>query len=99
MGIKCKNGILKKGNKIYVDGSYYLSHGVDDFDGGLCTIDRLEDGISAGKKVLMVGVVERPGTLYNWEFLKPKQEELKERFGTKAGMKNPDDRIEFNTFL
>jgi hypothetical protein len=79
------------GQKIYVPTSLYLSHGLDDFEGGIATITKIEKDYN-----LMVGIKEQPGTLYNWKYLLEKQEELKKRFGKRKAHPDPDDRPEFN---
>lgn len=78
------------GQKIYVHSSYYISHGSDDFVGGLATISAVKEGISAGKPCPFVSIEERPGVEYNWEFLEEEQEELKKQFGEEKSHSQPD---------
>ena len=87
------------GQKIYVDTDLYLSHGLDDFEGGIAVISKVVKDPDLPKNHhnhLMVGIKERPGTLYNWRYLKEKQEQLKERFKENKAHPIPDDRPEFN---
>jgi hypothetical protein len=87
------------GQKIYVSTSLYLSHGMDDFEGGIATISKIEESSFLPKdsvNYLMVGIKERPGTLYNWKNLLEHQEEFKKRFGKKHAHPDPDNRPEFN---
>lgn len=52
----------KVGDDVYVGGSMYLSHGMDDFQGGLCKITKVSVGISAGEPEWFIEIKERPGT-------------------------------------
>ena len=88
--------VPKVGDKIYVDSSYYLSHGEDDFHGGIATVSKVSKGISAGKPVPYVMVEENLGTEYNWKELEKKQKELKKEFGSQKAHSCPDTRPEFN---
>jgi hypothetical protein len=80
-----KVSIPKVGDDIYVDTSLYLSHGPDDFQGGLCKVSRVYKEISAGKPTVFVVVKEGPGHDYNWEYLAERQAELKKEFGRRCG--------------
>jgi hypothetical protein len=87
------------GQKIYVPTSIYLSHGMDDFVGGIATISKIEKSAYLPEdhcNYLMVGIEEKPGTLYNWNSLLSEQEELKIRFKKHRAHPDPDDRPEFN---
>ena len=81
---------LKIGQKIYVETHLYMSHGSDDVIGGLATVSKIKDGISAGKKVPFVSVKEHPGNSYNWKLLSQKQDQLKEEFGNQIAKADPD---------
>lgn len=89
----------KIGDSIYVPTSLYVYRGSDDFAGGLATIDKIdkskhlpEDNIN----YMMVGIKERPGTMYNWKNLLENQEKWKEEYGKQKAHPDPDDRPEFN---
>jgi hypothetical protein len=87
------------GQKIYVPTSLYLSHGMDDFIGGIATISKIEESTYLSEddcNYLMVGIEEKPRTLYNWNSLLKEQNELKTRFGKNCAHPDPDDRPEFN---
>lgn len=86
----------KVGDDIYVDTIGYLGHGVGDFQGGLCKVIEVEEGISGGEETHYITVDERPNTSYNWELLCLKQDELKEQFGDKRGYADPDYSPECN---
>ena len=73
-----------------------MSHGQDDFVGGLVKVSKVLLGISAGKPTPFVEIKERPGTQYNWLILAEEQEKLKAQFGDKRAYADPDDREEFN---
>jgi len=62
----------KVGDKIYLDSSFYISHGEDDFVGGLCTINVIEYSEHLKPdhcNYCMIGVAERPGFLQNYKSL------------------------------
>lgn len=80
------------GQKIYVPTTLYLSHGLDDFVGGIATISK----IKPEEHYILIGIEERPGTLYNWKYLKEGQKEWKKRYGKNKAHPDPDDRPEFN---
>ena len=92
----------KIGDKIYVHSSFYISHGSDDFVGGLCTIDGIEYSktlpedhcnycmVRIKERPSMVRIKERPSTAYNYLYLLEEQEELKEQFGDQVGYPDTD---------
>lgn len=89
----------KIGEKIYVPNSLHVYRGVDDFQGGLCTISEVKESKHLSKdhfNYYMVTIEEEPGAEYNWKNLIAQQEELKKRFGISKGKKFPDNRGEFN---
>jgi len=88
----------KVGDRIYVEGTIYLTHGVDDFQGGLCTVKAVQTHTENGEEVVSsVEVEEDPGTWYTWPgYLEARQAELKERYGDQKGAPKPDYRAEFN---
>lgn len=91
--------VPKIGQKIYVPSSIYVYRGEDDFEGGIATINKIDksDYLPPDHyNYLMVGIEERPGTLYNWRVLCEDQEKLKERFGNQIAYPDPDLRPEFN---
>lgn len=84
------------GQDVYISTSLYLSHGMDDFHGGLCRISNISEGVSAGVKVPFIEVEENPGTRHNWKVVCEEQDKLRERFGDQRGYADPDERPEFN---
>src|SRR5215472_12787710 len=72
---------LRSGDVIYVDSSIYLSHGRDDFRGGLAEVVSLRADLSAGRHVPFVCVAQDPGTWHNWQRLAAEQKELRAQFG------------------
>ena len=76
----------KVGDEIYVESSFYISHGEDDFCGGLAKISK----ISKEYGTTFVEVVERPSHGYNYEILMENQEQLKKQFGKKRAHPDPD---------
>jgi len=94
--LESKLNLPQIGKDVYIPTSLYMGHGRDDFQGGLCKVIKIEEGISAGKKAYFIEVAERPGHMYNWEFLQEDQKELKKEYGKRRGCPDPDYRPEFN---
>lgn len=89
----------KIGDKIYVPTSFYLSHGEDDFVGGLATIKNIEKSKSLPKdhfNYLFVTIEERKGSSYNYKCLMEDQDKLKKEFGDQKAYPDPDYSPEFN---
>jgi hypothetical protein len=84
--------IPKVGDDVYVDTSLFVTHGEDDFIGGLCKVC----SVSNAGESLSIEVEEDKGASYLWSYLKELQESLKLKFGTERGHKKPDYRKEFN---
>jgi hypothetical protein len=88
------------GDEIYAPSSYYLSHGIDDFVGGLARvksvrpITELTIGPNAGKHFV---TVEEGGSAWRWEgYLDAQQAELKKEFGKRRAHPDPDNSPESN---
>jgi hypothetical protein len=81
------------GDLVYVDSSLHVTHGIDDFIGGLCEVKSIE---TFGEKLHRIRVKEDPDTSYSWEYLLELQDKLKKEFGEKKGHSRPDLRSEFN---
>lgn len=89
----------KIGNDIYIDTSIYVSHGKDDFHGGLCKIIKINKNSILpvdSDNYIMICVEENPGHSYNWNYLIENQEKWKIKFGETRGYQDPDDRLQFN---
>ncbi|MBT3398279.1 hypothetical protein HOA55_05455 [archaeon] len=84
------------GQDIYLPTVGYISHGADDFEGGLCKVVDIQIGIGGVGKTPFVYVEERPGHGHNWEMLEERQQELKERYGDQRGRPDPDYAPEAN---
>jgi hypothetical protein len=85
------------GDKIYLPTTLHVSHGVDDFQGGLCTVAATRRQKAGDREVTYVEVEEDLGRWVLWEtYLEPKQEEWKKAFGERRGKPDPDTRPEFN---
>lgn len=88
--MKTKNN-LKVGNQVYIEGSYSISNGSSDVDGGLATIEKITNGMSAGKQCRFIELKGIPGHSYNWDtYLKPIQASLKKQYGKQKAAPNPD---------
>jgi hypothetical protein len=83
------------GEDVYVPTSLHLTHGADDFAGGLCRIVRVDPETAPGG-ITFVEVEEDPGTLHNWKYLLEHQDEWRARYGDRRGCPDPDHRPEFN---
>lgn len=89
--------VPKEGDLLYVLTELYLSHGVDDFLGGLATVASVKEGKSGGRTVHYIEVKERPGHQYNWEdYLAEDQDRLRAEHGSTCACRDPDFRSQFN---
>lgn len=80
------------GDEVYVGSSLHLTHGRDDFRGGLCRVVSVRERHG----LVFVEVAEDPGTLHAWPYLAEHQDEWRARFGQQHGRPDPDLRPEFN---
>jgi hypothetical protein len=87
---------LRPGDVVYVDSSIYLSHGSDDFYGGLAEVVSLRAGLSVGSDLPYVCFAQDPGTWHNWQRLAAEQKQMRALFGKNWSHPSPDDRPEFN---
>src|SRR5215467_2578238 len=87
---------LTQGDVIYVDTSLYLSHGRDDFRGGLAEVVESRMDISGGKPAPFVRLVQERDTWHNWTMLAAEQKKLRAEFGKNYAHPDPDYRPEFN---
>jgi hypothetical protein len=87
---------LRQGDVIYIETELYLSHGRDDFRGGLAEVTGFRSDISAGKPTRFVRVAQQADTWHNWQMLAAAQKNLRTEFGTKWAHPDPDHRPEFN---
>ena len=83
------------GDKIYIPSVAFLSHGRDDFHGGVATVMAVHS-TERGYTEIRVEVLERPGVHYAWSALAPQQAELKSRFRGQIAHSDPDPRPQFN---
>ena len=85
--------IPEVGMKIYVPSAFYLSHGEDDFCGGIATISEIKYSDHLPKdhfNYCFVGIEESERTRYNYLSLMSQQEELKQEFGDNKCYPDPD---------
>ena len=95
----CESGSVPElcmGDVVYVETELYLSHGRDDFRGGLAQVIELATGISAGKPTPFIVVAQQPDTRHNWKLLAASQKKLRSEFGKSWAHPDPDHRPEFN---
>ena len=85
--------IPKVGDLVYVDTSLFVTHGEDDFIGGLCEVISVD---THGEDIHRICVKEDPDTSHLWEYLGEMQDKLKKEFGNNRGYLRPDYRPEFN---
>jgi hypothetical protein len=90
-----KMDVPKVGDKIHVPSVAFLTHGQDDFRGGLATVVAIHS-TESGDTEIRVEVKERPGVHYAWSALAPQQSELKARCGDQLAHPDPDPRPQFN---
>lgn len=91
--------IPQVGDKIYIDTYLFVTHGIDDFIGGICTISKVEFNDYFKKDDAhhySIEVEEDLGAFYSYHGLLEMQEALKTSFGNNKGHKRPDYRDEFN---
>ncbi len=88
---------LRVGDVIYLDTELYISHGRDDFYGGLAELVEVKLERIGANPVVFVRAVQEPDTWHNWStYLAPMQKKLREEFGKKWAHPHPDWRPEFN---
>lgn len=87
---------LRKGDVVYVDTELYISHGRDDFRGGLAEVTEVRPDISKGQPTPFIRVAQEPDTLHNWKILAADQKKLRAEFGKSWAHPDPDNRAEFN---
>jgi hypothetical protein len=96
---QCDAGVvpeLRPGDVVYVDTELYLSHGRDDFRGGLGEVVEYGMDTSAGRATPFVRVAQEPDTWHNWRELASLQKKLRAEFGGEWAHPDPDYRAEFN---
>lgn len=84
------NRSVSVGDKIYIPGRAFISHGEDDVAGGSATVSKVTRRESGGGIHLFIEVKEVPGTSYNWTFLRDRQVELAAQFGASEAHPDPD---------
>jgi hypothetical protein len=84
------------GDVIYIPTQIYLSHGVDDIQGGQATVTEVQEIICGGKPMVFVRTDIMPDALKNWRFLEEQQAELASWFGDRKAYPDPDHSPEFN---
>jgi hypothetical protein len=89
---------LRNGDVIYLETSRYISHGCDDFCGGLAEVTEVTQGKSKGQLAPFVRVAQQADTLHNWKLLAAEQNKLRREHGTNWARPDPDDRPEFNGY-
>ena len=85
------------GEDVCVSSALHLSHGEDDFAGGMCEIAEVihYENFPPGNQ-LFVELVEQPGTQHSWLNLMSEEPHNLERYGDQRGRPDPDHRPEFN---
>ena len=91
-----KSGNPEVGELIYLPTSLYLSHGVDDFFGGLCEVTRV---VEDNRGVVWIQVAEKPECQMTWKgYLLENQAKWRKEYKNRRGKADPDYRLEFNTW-
>jgi len=81
----------KKGDKIYVPSALYLSHGADDFAGGIATVSAVKKTRMGGKADFEITVEEKPHSGFYWSNLSQDQVRLKKEYGKQKAHADPDN--------
>src|SRR5690348_14774689 len=89
---------LRKGDVIYLESERFISHGCDDFCGGLAEVTEVTQGKSKGQLVPFVRVAQQADSLHNWKLLAAEQNKLRRAHGTNWARPDPDNRPEFNGY-
>lgn len=92
MAKKSEVSVPKVGQDIYIRGAMYMSHGEDDYEGGLAKVTE----VKKEKYGVFVSVKEVPGHSWNWDCLVEEQAQLKKEYKKKRAHPDPDTRPEFN---
>jgi hypothetical protein len=87
---------LRNGDMIYLDTELYISHGRDDFRGGLAEVIEVKPDVSGGKPTPFIRTAQQPDTWHNWKYLAAEQKKLRAEFGKRWAHPDPDHRPEFN---
>ncbi len=82
-----KIGKFKVGEDVYIPSAFYLSHGEDDFSGGLCKIIEIEEVLPGHK---YIRVKEQPSSQYPYDYLLENQKKWKKEYGKRRGKACPD---------
>lgn len=90
---------LRVGDVIYLESERYISHGCDDFQGGLAEVSEVQHPDSQGLPRTMVCVAQQPGSFYNWNRLAAEQKDLRRAHGTNWAHPDPDLRPEHNGYF
>ncbi len=80
------------GQDVYHPSVLYLTHGTDDFHGGLCEITDVIEKPSG----VFVRLKEYPDWEVSWPYLMEGQDEWRKQYGDQRGRPDPDERPEFN---
>ena len=84
----------KKGDKLYIPSSYFISHGSDDVDGGLATIASIDvnKNLPEGHRNRIFVSFEETGAAhaYNLTILLEDQEKLAKEYAGKIATPSPD---------
>lgn len=98
MGKSASAKVPNVGDKIYIPTMLYISHGADDFEGGLATVTRVKAQVNVGELVHFISTKEGGSHAETrWEeYLDKMQSELKKEFGNQIAHPDPDYREEFN---
>ena len=85
---------VKIGDKLYVNSSFYIEHGLDDICGGLATVKSISENLNRPlSNQYMITVEEiRSSRHFNLWYLLNNQEEFKIKYAGKLVHECPDTR-------
>lgn len=90
---------LRPGDVIYLETRLYISHGCDDFCGGLAEVNEVREGQHAGKPMSYVRVLQELDSVYSWTDLAADQKTLRAEHGKNWAHPDPDLRPEHNGYF
>ena len=91
----CSDDVPKVTDKVYIPSELHVSHGVDDYKGGLTTISSVEMSKPDDGYIWIETAFYEAGK-FRWDVLKKLQTDLATKFGTEPPKPTPDYRAEFN---
>jgi hypothetical protein len=93
---KQDRGLPAVGQYIYVDSDYYLGHGIDDFEGGLCRVATVAVDEAGGRVRFALDIAPNRLHFESVASFATHQAELRRKFGRRKGYPRPDTGMACN---